>query len=138
VNHTVIELTKKRLERIGSKSKNVGTAAIHRVSLMDTLEILQKRLGNHRTCKEKYNFIELELERLNTKITSLAEMGINRQDPNLIASEINVVSSSIEKTEKAMYELDFINGLSLQDEEPPDLLAEEKNKEIPNAETGTF
>ena len=32
-------------------------------------------------------------------------MGINRQDPNLINSEINVVSYSIEKTEKAMNEL---------------------------------
>ncbi len=93
-----IELTKKRLEEIGSKSKNVGTEAIRRVSLMDTLDISQKRLENYRTCMEKYEFIELELERLNTKITSLAEMGINRQDPNLINSEINVVSSSIEKT----------------------------------------
>jgi hypothetical protein len=131
-----IELTKKRLEGIGSKSKNVGTEAIRRVSLMDTLEISQKRLENYRICMEKYDFIELELERVNTKITSLAEIGINRQDPTLIASEINVVSSSIEKTEKAMDELDFITGLSLQDEEPPDLLAEDKNKEIPNAEKG--
>ena len=129
-----IELTKKRLEGIGSKSKNVGTEAIRRVSLMDTLEISQKRLENYRICMEKYDFIELELERVNTKITSLAEMGINRQDPNLITSEINVVSSSIEKTEKSMGELDFIAGLSLQDEEPPDLLAEGKNKEISIAE----
>ena len=104
------------------------------MSLMDTLEISQKRLENYRICMEKHDFIELELERVNTKITSLAEMGINRQDPNLITSEINVVSSSIEKTEKSMDELDFIAGLSLQDEEPPDLLAEGKNKEISIAE----
>ena len=125
IKHTI-----NRLRAIKPGDNNNETKAITRASLMDTLKISKKRLGNYRICKEKYNFIKLELERLNIKITSLAEMGINRQDPNLITAEINVVSSSIEKTEKAMDELYFITGLSTHDEEPPDLLAQARNNEI--------
>lgn len=124
-----IKHTKKLLEDMGSGSKDNETESMRRKTLLDTLKTSRKRLENYRISKDKYDFIGLELERLNSKIASLAEMGINRQDPNLITSEINVVSSSIEKTERAMDELDFINGFFLQDEEPPDLLSEEKNKE---------
>jgi len=81
-------------------------------------------LENYRISTENYDFIGLELERLYSKIASLAEMGINQQDPNMITNEISVVSSSIEKAERTMDELDFITGFSSQDEEPPDLLVD--------------
>jgi hypothetical protein len=61
-------------------------------------------------------------------------MGINQQDPNLITNEISVVSSSIEKAERTMDELDFITGFSLQDEEPPDLLVGLNTEETPFVE----
>jgi hypothetical protein len=45
-----------------------------------------------------------------------------------------VVSSSIEKAERTMDELDFITGFSFQDEEPPDLLVGLDMEETPFVE----
>jgi len=117
-----IERTRKRLKAMGPENQDRESQALRRKSMKGTLNTACSRLKNYETSMENYEFIELELERLYSKIASLAEMGINRQDPNLINSEIDVVSSSIEKTEKAMSDLDFITGIPIQDEEPPTLL----------------
>lgn len=120
---------KEKLEAMGPEDKDSESEAKWRESLMDTLQTSQKRLKNYRISTENYEFIGLELERLYSKIASLAEMGINQQDPNLITNEISVVSSSIEKAERTMDELDFITGFSTEDEEPPDLLVDPNMKE---------
>ena len=119
-----IDRTKKRLEALGSESEDTEKEALRRKSLLDTLATSRRRLENYRISMDNYDFIGLELERLHSKISSLAEMGINRRDPNLINTEIDVVTSSIEQTERAMSELDFLDGLSTQDEETPALLDE--------------
>ena len=124
-----IERSGQRLKAMGPESNDNESESLRRKSLMDTLSTSRQRLKNYQISMENYDFIGLELERLHAKIASLAEMGISRQDPNLINSEINVVSSSIEKTEKAMNELDFITGVSFQDEEPPALF-EEREKRV--------
>jgi hypothetical protein len=129
-----IKLAKERLEAMGMEDNDSEADAKRRESLMDTLETSRKRLENYRISTDNYDFIGLELERLYSKITSLAEMGINQQDPNLITNEISVVSSSIEKAERTMDELDFITGFSLQDEEPPDLLVGLNTEETPFVE----
>jgi hypothetical protein len=119
---------------MGPEDNDSEAEAKRRESLMDTLKTSQKRLENYRISTDNYDFIGLELERLYSKITSLAEMGINQQDPNLITNEISVVSSSIEKAERTMDELDFITGFSFQDEEPPDLLVDLNTEETPFVE----
>ncbi len=119
-----IERAENRLKAMGPEDKDGERETLSRKSLSDTLATSQRRLKNYQISRENYDYIELELERLHSKISSLAEMGIHRQDPNLIDNEINVVSSSMEKTEKAMSELDFINDMSFHDEEPPILLEE--------------
>jgi hypothetical protein len=129
-----IKLAKERLEAMGMEDNDSEADAKRRESLMDTLKTSRKRLENYRISTDNYDFIGLELERLYAKITSLAEMGINQQDPNLITNEISVVSSSIEKAERTMDELDFITGFSLQDEEPPDLLVGLNTEETPFVE----
>jgi hypothetical protein len=129
-----IKRAKERLEAMGMEDNDSEADAKRRESLMDTLKTSRKRLENYRISTDNYDFIGLELERLYAKITSLAEMGINQQDPNLITNEISVVSSSIEKAERTMDELDFITGFSLQDEEPPDLLVGLNTEETPFVE----
>ena len=129
-----IKRAKERLEAMGMEDNDSEADAKRRESLMDTLETSRKRLENYRISTDNYDFIGLELERLYSKITSLAEMGINQQDPNLITNEISVVSSSIEKAERTMDELDFITGFSFQDEEPPELLVNQNMEEIPLVE----
>jgi len=129
-----IKGAKERLEAMGPEDNDSEAEAKRRESLMDLLKTSQKRLENYRISTDNYDFIGLELERLYSKITSLAEMGINQQDPNLITNEISVVSSSIEKAERTMDELDFITGFSFQDEEPPDLLVDLNMEETPFVE----
>jgi hypothetical protein len=111
-----IKHANERLEAMGPEDNDSETEAKRRESLMDLLKTSRKRLD------------------LYSKITSLAEMGINQQDPNLITNEISVVSSSIEKAERTMDELDFITGFSFQDEEPPDLLVDLNMEEPPFVE----
>ena len=60
--------------------------------------------------------------RLSTKIAGLSELSINRQDPNFITSEVDSVAASVQTSEQAMSELDFLTGFGREDEPTPDLL----------------
>ncbi|MBF0223867.1 MAG: hypothetical protein HQK76_00305 [Desulfobacterales bacterium] len=118
-----INRTKKRLEELGDEDENDSLNEIKkRKLLLDTLETSEYRGKNYYIAVENYEFICLELERLYSKISSLAEMGVNRHDSDFLTSEIDVVSNSIKQTEKTMSELDFITGLSNENEETPILL----------------
>ena len=61
---------------------------------------------------------------LEKKIESLAELAINRQEPDYISSQIDQVASSMHETEKTMNELKFVTGVDLIEEPPPALLQE--------------
>jgi hypothetical protein len=53
---------------------------------------------------------------------SLAEVAINRQEPDYISSQIDSVAGSIMETEQTIHELDFATGLSESDLDVPALL----------------
>ena len=125
-----IDKATQRLAALGpaSESEKPGEAK-RRKSLQDTLATSQARLDNYERAQDNHEFIELELDRLYTKIAGLGEMGINRQDPNSITQEVDAVSASVQQTEKAMGELEFLTGLTSQDEGAPSLLGEEQTVE---------
>jgi phage terminase Nu1 subunit (DNA packaging protein) len=79
----------------------------------------QARLQNFTKAQENHEFIQLELERIESKIASIAEMAINRQDPDFITHEVDGVASTMEQTEHAMGELQFLDGLGEVDVAPP-------------------
>ena len=118
-----IDRSKERIATLGPPEGDSPTAAKRRALLQDHLQTSEMRLTNYERAKENLELIEDELERLSTKITSLAEMGINRQDPNFITSEVDTVSSSVRNSEKAMSELQFVTTLSGPDDVAPELLA---------------
>jgi hypothetical protein len=101
-----------------------------RRSLLDTLQTLDARLKNFQNAKENYDFLQLELERLYSKIAGIVEMGINRQDSEMISSEIDVVASSVMQTEKTMQELQSITGFNFSDDKPPALLKSRKRVDL--------
>ncbi len=126
-----IDKAKARLAKMGEPSEDEKPdRAKRRKSLQDTLATSQARLDNYRRAQDNHEFIELELDRLYSKIAGLGEMGINRQDPNSISTEVDAVSASVEQTEKAMGELEFLTGLTAQDEEAPELLGDEASTEL--------
>jgi chemotaxis protein histidine kinase CheA len=122
-----IERTGERIKSLGPAEQDTPTEQKMRKSLEDHLVTCQARLNNYNKAKENYDLIQIDLDRLYAKIASLSELGINRQDPNYITNEVDSVSASVQHTEKAMGELQFLTGLSSQDELPPSLLdAQEK------------
>jgi hypothetical protein len=71
-----------------------------------------------------YNFVQHELDRLENKIKSLAELAVNRQDPDYVTSQVDAVAKSMLDTEKTMNDLQFVTGLGQVDEEAPELLTQ--------------
>jgi hypothetical protein len=126
-----IDKAKQRLGKMGEATEDEKPDRTkRRKSLQDTLATSQARLDNYRRAQSNHEFIELELDRLYSKIAGLGEMGINRQDPNSISTEVDAVSASVEQTEKAMGELEFLTGLTAQDEEAPELLGDESSTDL--------
>ena len=54
---------------------------------------------------------------------ALAEMAVNRQDPDFLSSQVDSAADSMRQTEKAVSELQHLTGLADQLEEPPAILA---------------
>jgi hypothetical protein len=118
-----------RLEaNLKSLDKQVETAhkAKVRRTLEDSLTTSRARLENFDRARSNYEFVTLEIDRLEKKIESLAELAINRQEPDYISSQIDQVAHSMQDTEKTMNELKFVSGVEVLEEAPPTILHEEK------------
>lgn len=93
-----------------------------RRSLADTQATLTARKNNLKRAQDNYAYVEVELERIATKLTALAEMAVNRQDPALITNSVDDVARSVESTEQAIGELQVFTGLTPADDAAPPIL----------------
>ena len=59
---------------------------------------------------------------MENKIKSLAEISVNRQDPEFISGQIDAVADSMKETERTMSDLQFVTGIGDLDEEAPQLM----------------
>ena len=122
------EKIKSDMERIDSQlnalraDDNSPHAQKIRRTLVDNRSTLQERLDNYNQAKSNYEFVMLELERVENKIKSLAEISVNRQDPEFISGQIDAVADSMKETERTMNDLKFVTGLGVVDEQVPDLM----------------
>jgi hypothetical protein len=123
INQSVKEIELK-IEKLGPAEEDTEVETKMRKTLEDTLQSARLRLENLAKAKQNYEFILLELDRIDSKITSIAEMAVNRQDPGFITSEVDGVSATMEQTEKTMNELQFLTGLGESDIAPPTLIDE--------------
>lgn len=128
--HSDMANARKRLEMLGPVENDTPNDSRRRVSLEDQLNTCQARIDNYRRAEENYEFIKDELNRLSTKIASLAELAINRQDPDYITSEVDSVSDSVASSEKAMGELDFLTGLATREDYTPDMFETSEMTEL--------
>ena len=117
-----IDSVQKRIESMGKPENDTIEESKTRESLCDTLETLRKRSQTYEESKKNYDFICLELERLAAKVASLAEMGVNRQDPRTILNEIDLAASSIDQMEAVMPDLEFLADSSFRHWDTPDIL----------------
>ena len=80
------------------------------------------RLDNFGRAKKNADFVSIELDRIEGKIQALAEMAVNRQDPDFLSSQVDSAAESMRQTEKAVSELQHLTGLADQLQEPPAIL----------------
>ena len=91
-------------------------------SLQDSVAMGELRLDNYGRAKKNAEFVSIELDRIEGKIQALAEMSVNRQDPDFLTSQVDSAAESMRQTEKAVSELQHLTGLADQLEEPPAIL----------------
>ena len=91
-------------------------------SLQDSIAMAELRLDNYARAKKNADFVSVELDRIEGKIQALAEMAVNRQDPDFLSSQVDSAAESMRQTEKAVSELQHLTGLADQLEEPPAIL----------------
>jgi hypothetical protein len=91
-------------------------------SLQDSIAMAELRLDNYERAKKNAQFVTIELDRIEGKIQALAEMAVNRQDPDLLSSQVDSAAESMRQTEKAVSELEHLTGLADELQDPPAIL----------------
>ena len=114
----------KRLEELRKNLAAAETGHDERIvrSLQDSIASGELRLDNFGRAKKNAQFVSVELDRIEGKIQALAEMAVNRQDPDFLSSQVDSAADSMRQTEKAVTELQHLTGLADQLEEPPAIL----------------
>ena len=113
-----------RLEDLRKKVAAAQTGGDDRIvrSLQDSVAMGELRLDNFGKAKKNAEFVSIELDRIEGKIQALAEIAVNRQDPDFLSSQVDTAAESMRQTEKAVSELQHLTGLADQLEEPPRIL----------------
>jgi hypothetical protein len=114
----------KRLDDLRKSLTTAQTGSDERIvkSLQDSIAMSELRLDNYGRAKKNAEFVTIELDRIEGKIQALAEMAVNRQDPDFLSSQVDSAADSMRQTEKAVSELQHLTGLADQLEEPPPIL----------------
>jgi len=109
------------LRRNLAAAQNGGDERVVR-SLQDSIAMGELRLDNYGRAKKNAEFVTIELDRLEGKIQALAELAVNRQDPDFLSSQVDSAAESMRQTEKAVSELQHLTGLGDELQEPPAIL----------------
>ncbi len=91
-------------------------------TLEDNQRTCQLRLQNFEQARDSFELVKAEQQRLESRIRSLAEMGISRGDPAGFSTQVDNVAGSIAETEKTLEDLQFVTGFSAEDEAVPEII----------------
>jgi hypothetical protein len=113
-----------KLADVRTRLEAAKTAGDERVtnSLQDSVADAELRLENYRKAAKDAEFVAIELDRIETKIQALMEVGVSRQDPDYLSHQVTAAAESMQHTEAAVNELQHLTGLADQIEEPPAIL----------------
>jgi hypothetical protein len=123
-----------RLEELRKNLAVAQTGGDERVvrSLQDSIASGELRLDNFGRAKKNAEFVAIELDRIEGKIQALAEMSVNRQDPDFLSSQVDSAAESMRQTEKAVSELQHLTGLGDQLQDPPAILESDLREVLRN------
>jgi hypothetical protein len=91
-------------------------------SLQDSVTDATLRLENYRKSMKDAEFVNVELDRIETKIRALVEMAVSRQDAEALSVQVTAAADSMKQTEEAVNHLQHLTGLESGLEEPPPIL----------------
>lgn len=91
-------------------------------SLRDSVALAHLRVDNYRKADKNAQYVLVELDRIESKIQTLTEMMVNRQDPDLLTSQVDQAAQSMTDTESAIKDLQAITGMADQLVDPPPIL----------------
>ena len=113
-----------RLTDVRTRFESAKAGGDERVtrSLQDSVADAELRLDNYRKASKDAEFVAIELDRIETKIQALIEMGVSRQDPDYLSHQVTAAAESMQHTEDAVNQLQHLTGLADQIEEPPPIL----------------
>src|SRR6185295_19675738 len=85
-----------RLDDLRKNMATAQTANDDRIvkSLQDSIAMAELRLDNFGRAKKNAEFVAVELDRIEGKIQALAEMAVNRQDPDFLTSQVDSAAES--------------------------------------------
>jgi len=118
------ELTK-RLEDLKTRLAEAQKSGDDRMirSLEESTAIAQQRLENYGKAVKNADFAALELDRVEGKIQALIEMAAaNRQDPDLLSSQVDAAAASMNHTEATLNQLQQITGVTDELDQVPAIL----------------
>ena len=122
-DRTALEAQLKALERRREALGENGDERLKR-SLTDAIATTTLRLDNLKAAETNNQFIDLELERIESKILALSEMSVNNQNPDFISTQVDSVAETMTHAELAIRDLNALTGLSSNIEQAPRMLAE--------------
>jgi len=128
LNKTSIERIRKDIKRIEHRLEMLDPedTSLHgkkmRRTLLDNLATSQDRATNYERARANHEFVELEIDRLENKIKSLAEIAVNRQEPDYVSTQVDQVADSMLETERTMNELKVFTGLGTVEDDVPAML----------------
>jgi hypothetical protein len=92
-------------------------------SLQDSVADHALRLENYRKSMKDAEFVNVELDRIETKIRALVEMAVSRQDADALSVQVTAAADSMKQTEEAVNHLQHLTGLESGLEDTPAILS---------------
>jgi hypothetical protein len=123
---------KKNLVALEEKQRTAATKGDERIvrSVTDAMATAQMRLDNYAKAEGNFDFVALELDRIEQKIQALAEMAVSHENPDELSVQVDAVADGMAQTEATIRELQAITGLGRDDEATPSILGGDMTEAI--------
>lgn len=120
-----------QLTRLKAREEEAASRADERIvrSVRDSIATTELRLDNQQKAMSNFEFVRVELERIEQKIHALTEMSVSHHDPDLLSTQVDAVAADMSQTEATLRELHAITGFS-SDEGAPSILGSAMMAEI--------
>ena len=114
-----------RLQDVQARKAQAQAGGDERIvrSLQDSEADATLRLENYRNSLKDAEFVNVELDRIETKIRTLVETAVSRQDADALSVQVTAAADSMKQTEDAVRNLQHLTGIESALEETPAILA---------------